>query len=141
MSKNVLIIGAGPAGLTAAYELTKHPDYRVTVLEASNRAGGISCTVNVHANRMDLGGHRFFSKDERVMKWWFDLFARQGSPSLDDTQLDRKSPLIPGGPDPQTQDEVFLIRKRLSRIYYKNTFFDYPLSLSAKTLYNLGLST
>ena len=141
MSKNVLIIGAGPAGLTAAYELTKHPDYRVTVLEASNRAGGISCTVNVHANRMDLGGHRFFSKDERVMKWWFDLFARQGSPSLDDKQLDRKSPLIPGGPDPQTQDEVFLIRKRLSRIYYKNTFFDYPLSLSAKTLYNLGLWT
>lgn len=141
MTKHIIIIGAGPAGLTAAYELTKHADYQVTVLEAANRAGGISCTVNAQGNRMDLGGHRFFSKDERVMKWWFSLFAQQGSPSLDDKLLGRNSPLVQGGPDPQTQDEVFLIRKRLSRIYYKNTFFDYPLSLSAKTLYNLGFFT
>ncbi len=141
MTKNILIIGAGPAGLTAAYELTKQPGYRVTVLEASPRAGGISCTVEHRGNRMDLGGHRFFSKDPRVMEWWFNLFARQGSPSIDDKKLGRKSPLVAGGPDPDTQDEVFLIRKRLSRIYYKNTFFDYPLSLSAKTLYNLGFFT
>ncbi len=140
-TKHILIIGAGPAGLTAAYELTKYPGYQVTVLEATNRAGGISCTVNANGNRMDLGGHRFFSKDARVMQWWFNLFARQGKPSLDDKLLGRTSPLVPGGPDPQTQDNVFLIRKRLSRIYYKNTFFDYPLSLSAKTLYNLGFFT
>lgn len=141
MKKNIVIIGAGPAGLTAAYELTKHPQFAVTVLEEQNRAGGISCTVQTHENRMDLGGHRFFSKDPRVMNWWFSLFALQGKPSLDDEMLKRKSPLVSGGPDPKTQDEVFLIRKRISRIYYKHTFFDYPLSLSAKTLYNLGFFT
>lgn len=141
MKKNVIVIGAGPAGLTAAYELTKHPDYTVTVLEADGVAGGISRTVETQGNRMDLGGHRFFSKDARVMEWWFSIFAKQGAPSLDDKLLGRKSVLEKGGPDPETENEVFLVRKRLSRIYYKNTFFDYPLSLSAKTLYNLGFFT
>lgn len=141
MKKNIIIIGAGPAGLTAAYELTKHAQYNVTVLEADAVAGGISRTVLTNNNRMDLGGHRFFSKDERVMKWWFSIFAAQGKPSLDDKLLGRQSPVIAGGPDPETQDEVFLIRKRISRIYYKHTFFDYPLSLSLKTLYNLGFFT
>ena len=141
MKKHVVVIGAGPAGLTAAYELTKHPDYTVTLLEASSVAGGISRTVETNGNRMDLGGHRFFSKDERVMKWWFSIFAPQGKPSLDDKLLNRKSPLISGGPDPETQDDVFLVRKRISRIYYKKTFFDYPLLLSFKTMYNLGIFT
>ena len=141
MKKNVIIIGAGPAGLTAAYELSKHPQFAVTVLEEQNRAGGISCTVQTGGNRMDLGGHRFFSKDKRVMDWWFSIFAPQGSPSIDDKLLGRKAPLVPGGPNPQTQDDVFLIRKRISRIFYKHTFFDYPLSLSVKTLYNLGFFT
>lgn len=139
--KHVVVIGAGPAGLTAAYELTKYPQFTVTVLEESAVAGGISRTVQTNGNRMDLGGHRFFSKDNRVMEWWFSVFAAQGKPSLDDEVLGRKSPLMPGGPDPKTQDTVFLIRKRISRIYYKHTFFDYPLSLSAKTLYNLGFFT
>lgn len=138
MKKHVIVIGAGPAGLTAAYELAKQPDYTVTVLEADRVAGGISRTVNANGNRMDLGGHRFFSKDKRVMQWWFSFFAKQGKPSLDDKLLKRKSPLAKGGPDPETQDDVFLVRKRVSRIYYNHTFFDYPLSLSAKTLYNLG---
>ena len=141
MKKNIVIIGAGPAGLTAAYELTKYPQYQVTVLEADAVAGGISRTVLTNGNRMDLGGHRFFSKDQRVMDWWFSMFAAQGSPSLDDKLLSRQAPVVTGGPDPETQDEVFLIRKRISRIYYKHTFFDYPLSLSAKTLYNLGFFT
>ncbi len=141
MKKQIVIIGAGPAGLTAAYELTKYPQYQVTVLEADSVAGGISRTVETNQNRMDLGGHRFFSKDPRVMDWWFSIFAAQGKPSLDDQLLHRHSPVVTGGPDPQTQDEVFLIRKRISRIYYKHTFFDYPLSLSAKTLYNLGFFT
>lgn len=141
MKKNIIIIGAGPAGLTAAYELTKYPQYQVTVLEADAVAGGISRTVLTNGNRMDLGGHRFFSKDQRVMDWWFSIFAAQGKPSLDDRLLNRKSPVVTGGPDPQTQDDVFLIRKRISRIYYKHNFFDYPLSLSAKTLYNLGFFT
>ena len=139
MKTRVIIIGAGPAGLTAAYELSKHPQYSVTVLEADGVAGGISRTVVTQNNRMDLGGHRFFSKDKRVQQWWFNLFPAQGSPSMDDKILGRPSVLTNGGPDPEKQDNVFLIRKRLSRIYYRHTFFNYPLSLSFQTLWNLGV--
>ena len=68
MKKKVVIIGAGPAGLTAAYELLKQKEkYDVTILEASNQVGGISKTINYKGNRMDLGGHRFFSKSKRVI--------------------------------------------------------------------------
>ena len=81
--KNVIIIGAGPAGLTAAYELLKKDkDAKVTILEESDAIGGISRTVRYKGNRMDIGGHRFFSKDENVMKWWTDLVPMQGSPSM-----------------------------------------------------------
>ena len=75
--ENVVIIGAKPAGLTAAYELLKKGGYNVTVLEASDRIGGISQTVRYNGNRMDIGGHRFFSKDERVMNWWYDILPPQ----------------------------------------------------------------
>lgn len=83
--KKVLIIGAGPAGLTAAYELLKTGEYDVTVLERSQDIGGISKTVRYRDNRMDIGGHRFFSKDDRVMQWWADMMplagcARHGRP-------------------------------------------------------------
>lgn len=139
MKKRIVIIGAGPAGLTAAYELSKHPNYSVTVLEADAVAGGISRTVLTGNNRMDLGGHRFFSKDKRVQQWWFDLFPAQGKPSLDDKLLGRTAALSAGGPDPEEQDHVFLMRKRISRIYYRHTFFNYPLSLSLQTLWNLGV--
>ena len=60
--KNVIIIGAGPAGLTAGYELLeKSKDYNVVILEGSQELGGISKTVYYNGNRMDIGGHRFFS--------------------------------------------------------------------------------
>ena len=73
MSKAV-IIGAGPAGLTAAYELLKRePSTQVVVLEESQTVGGISRTVVHNGHRMDIGGHRFFSKDERVRKWWQEM--------------------------------------------------------------------
>ena len=69
--KRIIIIGAGPAGLTAAYELLdKSKDYEVIVLEESNTLGGISRTVNYKGNRMDLGGHRLFSKIPEVNAWW-----------------------------------------------------------------------
>ena len=73
--ENVIVIGAGPAGLTAAYELLKKaPDkYSVTILEESDEIGGISKTVKYHGNRMDIGGHRFFSKDAEVTKWWEEI--------------------------------------------------------------------
>src|SRR5215471_2686968 len=82
MSKRAIIIGAGPAGLTAALELLRRTDIRPVVLEASNEIGGISRTVRYKGNRMDIGGHRFFSKSDRVMQWWLELMppeADQGT--------------------------------------------------------------
>src|SRR5580658_9120381 len=70
MSKRAIIIGAGPAGLTAALELLRRTDIVPVVLEASEEIGGISRTIRYKGNRMDIGGHRFFSKSDRVMQWW-----------------------------------------------------------------------
>src|ERR1700757_3121288 len=71
--KTAVIIGAGPAGLTAALEFLRRSNIRPIVLEASNDIGGISRTIRYNGNRMDIGGHRFFSKSDRVMQWWIDL--------------------------------------------------------------------
>src|ERR1700754_2583085 len=73
MSKKAIIIGAGPAGLTAAYELLKRTDIQPVLLEKSGEMGGISRTVNFKGNRIDIGGHRFFSKSDRVMHWWLQI--------------------------------------------------------------------
>ncbi len=73
--KTAVIIGAGPAGLTAAYELLTRTDIRPIVIEMSDQVGGISRTVNYRGNRIDIGGHRFFSKSDRVMNWWLQAFA------------------------------------------------------------------
>ena len=141
--KNVIIIGGGPAGLTAAYELLRDGsgEYRVTILEESETLGGISQTVRYHGNRMDIGGHRFFSKDERIMKWWSDLMPVQGKPAYDDKGLGREKPLSENGPDPQKEDVVMLVRDRVSRIYYKKCFFDYPVTMNFNTIRNMGLLT
>ena len=91
--KKVLIIGAGPAGLTAAYEiLSNSNDYSVTVFEESDCFGGISKTVNYKGNRMDMGGHRFFSKSSEVNAWWEKMMPMQGSPSKDDLIVNREVP-------------------------------------------------
>src|SRR5690349_9015762 len=75
--KRAVIIGAGPAGLTAAYELLTRTDVVPIVLEKTNYMGGISRTVNYKGNRIDIGGHRFFSKSNRVMQWWLDILPMQ----------------------------------------------------------------
>lgn len=139
--KNVVVIGAGPAGLTAAYELQKCGEYSVTVLEATDRTGGISQTVNCGAGRMDIGGHRFFSKDERVTKWWNNILPTEGAPAIDDLLLGRDKDYCEGGPDPEKDDDVMLIRDRISRIYYKNRFFDYPVTMKLDTIKNMGFAT
>ena len=140
--KKVLIIGAGPAGLTAAYELAdKSNNFEIIVFEESGAFGGISKTVNYKGNRMDMGGHRFFSKVPEVNEWWEKMLPTQGKKPLDDIVLERESTVIPGGPDPEKTDRVMLRRNRLSRIFFKNKFFDYPISLKFETIRNMGIAT
>ena len=140
--KKVVVIGAGPAGLTAAYELVdKSAGYQVTLLEQSGQVGGIAKTIHYKGNRMDMGGHRFFSKVPEVNRWWEKIMPLQGALPADDKALGRVSSTVPGGPDPQQTDRVMLRRNRLSRIYFNRKFFDYPVSLKWQTFANLGLFT
>jgi protoporphyrinogen oxidase len=153
--QTALIIGAGPAGLTAAYELLDKTDVLPLIFESSDAVGGISQTAVYQGNRIDIGGHRFFSKSDRVMQWWLNLFPLQGAPASDDRELGRQVPLAdycrvrPLGaaeavsikaPDPESCDHVMLVRGRLSRIFFLRKFFDYPITLSKTTLRNLGLT-
>jgi protoporphyrinogen oxidase len=94
----VVVIGAGPAGLTAAYMLAKRTDARVTVLEGDQEVGGISRTVRYKQYRFDLGGHRFFTKIRPVEELWREILG-----------------------------DDFIKVPRLSRIFYNGKFFDYPL--------------
>ncbi len=139
--RTAIIIGAGPAGLTAAYELLEKTDIRPIVYEMSGDIGGISKTVNYKGNRIDIGGHRFFSKSDRVMEWWRGILPLQGAPARDDALLGRDVPLSeePGAPDPEKTDKVMLVRHRISRIFFLRKFFDYPVSLNLNTVRNLGL--
>ena len=140
--QKVLIIGAGPAGLTAAYELLdKSRDYEVIVFEESDCFGGISRTVNYKGNRMDMGGHRFFSKVPEVNDWWQKMLPTQGAMPYDDVVLGRSSTVVPNGPDPEKTDRVMLRRNRLSRIFFNSKFFDYPISLKFSTIKNMGFGT
>jgi len=139
--KTAIIIGAGPAGLTAAYELLEQTEIIPIIYELSSDIGGISKTVRYKGNRIDLGGHRFFSKSKRVMDFWQEVLAVQGKPSKDDIILGRKTHLssIVNAPDPQKDNNVMLIRSRLSRIFFLRNFFDYPISLNINTFKNLGI--
>lgn len=140
--KKALIIGAGPAGLTAAYELlTKSKDIEVVVFEESDCFGGISKTVNYKGNRMDMGGHRFFSKIPEVNEWWDRMLPMQGHPTYDDMLLGRTMPVAEGGPDPEKEDRVMLARHRVSRILFDSKFYDYPISLKPETFKNFGILT
>ncbi len=137
--KTAIIIGAGPAGLTAAYELLKNTDIMPLILEESEFIGGISRTACHNGNRMDIGGHRFFSKNEQVNEIWQELMPLQGAPSYDDIKTGTKKDLTEGGPDPEKKEKVLLIRNRVSRIFYLRKFFDYPISLKPQTFINMGL--
>jgi protoporphyrinogen oxidase len=141
--KTAIIIGAGPAGLTAALELERRSGIKPVLLEASSEIGGISRTVRYKGNRMDIGGHRFFSKSDRVMRWWLDLMPVEAG-SSDERELDYQgqhsdAPKPAAVHDPHTEDLVMLVRQRKSRIYFLRRFFDYPISLTAATFRNMGL--
>jgi protoporphyrinogen oxidase len=148
MEKKAIIIGAGPAGLTAAYELLKRTDIKPIILEKSGDIGGISKTVNYKGNRIDIGGHRFFSKSDRVMNWWMNIMPIQAegqttfniSYQNKSREIDAASieAIDNAGKDP---DKVMLVRRRLSRIYFLRKFFTYPIQLSLDTLTKLGLWT
>ncbi|MFC1898065.1 NAD(P)/FAD-dependent oxidoreductase [Candidatus Cloacimonadota bacterium] len=117
-NKTALIIGAGPAGLTAAYELLKHTNIKPVILEATDKIGGISQTVNFKGNRIDIGGHRFFSKSDTVMNWWQNI--------------------LPIQEDDDERNDILLKRNRLSRILFLRKFFNYPISFNIQTIKNLG---
>lgn len=124
--KQIVIIGGGPAGLTAALELLRRGVRSVVVVEKDAQVGGISRTEVHNGNRMDIGGHRFFSKSQEVMDWWKGILPVEGEgmpPAL-----------------PEELDRIILLRRRLSRIFYLRKFFSYPISLSMDTLRNLGPS-
>ncbi|HEV7887683.1 MAG TPA: NAD(P)/FAD-dependent oxidoreductase [Acidimicrobiales bacterium] len=108
-NREIVIIGAGPAGLTAAYKLVQR-GARPTVFEADSVVGGISRTVERDGWRFDIGGHRFFTKVDEVEALWREILP----------------------------DEEFLMRPRMSRIYYNHKFYDYPLKAS-NALKNLGV--
>ncbi|MBO5531133.1 MAG: NAD(P)/FAD-dependent oxidoreductase [Fibrobacter sp.] len=137
--KIAVIAGAGPAGLTCALELLRTTDVKPVIFEAEDVIGGISRTARYNGNRMDIGGHRFFSKSDTVMDWWQGILPLQGAASKDDIAIGRKVPLVEGGPDPEKTDYVMLCRSRLSRILFLRKLFDYPVSLNGDTIRNLGL--
>lgn len=138
--KEVIIIGAGPAGLTAGYQLLKKSkNYHVTILEATDSIGGISKTVKYKDYRMDIGGHRFFSKNQEVVNFWNEIMPLQGNIPYDYKETGRSTEVKEGGPNPNKEDKVMLVRNRISRIYYLKHFFDYPISLKWQTFKNMGL--
>lgn len=140
--KTAIIIGAGPAGLTAAFELLMRTDIKPIILEKSEYIGGISKTVNYKGNRIDIGGHRFFSKSDRVMDWWMKMMPIANAPDKSFI-ISYQNKTIQVDPKKYTNttdpDTVMLVRDRLSRIYFLKQFFDYPISLSGDTIKKLGL--
>ena len=138
-AKIAVIAGAGPAGLTAAYELLKRTDIRPIVYEATDAIGGIAQTFNYKGNRIDIGGHRFFSKSDRVMQWWFNILPLQGKPAADDVEKGHEVEYAVDGVDPEKEDRVMLQRPRVSRIFYRKNFFPYPIGITFLVARRLGL--
>ena len=122
MKKTAVIAGAGPAGLTAALELLRRSDITPIVFEADSQVGGISKTVNYRGNRMDIGGHRFFSKSDWVMRWWQEILpiAPEQSESDDALRISYQNTshdLHPESAGALASDGVILVRRLLCRIF------------------------
>jgi protoporphyrinogen oxidase len=140
--KIAIIIGAGPAGLTAAYELLKKTDITPVILERSNIIGGISATYKYKGNRIDVGGHRFFTKSDKVLKWWLDFLPIEDTADSELDSIYRKRLKSIGWTkkraNPDSTDKVMLVRKRKSRILFSGMLLDYPLQLDWTTISKLG---
>jgi protoporphyrinogen oxidase len=139
--KIAVIIGAGPAGLTAAYELLTTTDYLPVIIEADTQVGGLSKTVDYKGNKIDIGGHRFFSKSERVLAWWLNFLPlkKESGDAGIKIHYQNKETEIPDAGYLQDGDKVMFLRPRKSRILFQKKFFDYPLKLNLKTIKNLGV--
>ena len=137
--KTVLIIGAGAAGISAAYVLSKRTDVKPVVIEADNLIGGLAKTYDYDGIKADIGPHRFFTKDSDVMSLWEEILPLQGENAKDDIILNRCIDYKDGKINPEFHDKVFLRRRRFSRIYYMNKFFDYPIKMNIRTVLNMGL--
>jgi len=143
-TKNIIVAGAGPAGLTLAYEVQKQSEagaFKVSLFEQDVQVGGISKTVNYKGNRMDIGGHRFFSKSDWVMDWWASHMSYDFAEETE-ISYQNKTRVIDGANTAGNSDGLMgkmLLRNRLSRIYFLRKFFDYPISLSVETIMNLGI--
>lgn len=144
---HTLIIGAGPAGLTAAVELARAGVREIVVLEASDQVGGLSRTVRYQGNRIDIGGHRFFSKSDWVMDWWRQMLpvgddgahpTHEAGPTTIAYHGKQRQIELKAMADAHQADDVMLLRNRLSRIYFGGRFFDYPLKPSLATALKLG---
>ncbi len=141
-TKKAIIIGGGPAGLTAAYEFIQNTDIQPIVLEQSEFWGGISRTVNYKGNRIDIGGHRFFSKSDVIMDWWckiLPILSEEKAIKISYQNKSKELNAIEFPSDAKNHDNVMLVRSRKSRIYYQKQFFDYPISLTPETVWKLGL--
>jgi len=140
--KKAIIIGGGPAGLTAAYEFIEKTDIQPIVLEQSEFWGGISRTVNYKGNRIDIGGHRFFSKSDVIMEWWckiLPILSEEKAIKISYQNKSKQLNTIDFPSDAKNPDSVMLVRSRKSRIFYQKKFFDYPISLTPETVLKLGL--
>ena len=138
--KKIVIIGAGPAGITAGYELAKQKKkYEVTIIEAENIIGGLAKTITHAENYMDLGGHRFYSKNKRVNDWWRKILPLQSKPAVDYYKTNRSISLPFKGPNPYTNDKVLLKRKFFARIFDKQKFYSYPPKFRLKSAVKSGL--
>jgi protoporphyrinogen oxidase len=138
--KKAIIMGAGPAGLTAAYELLTKTDIKPVIIEMDSQVGGLSKTINYKGNLIDIGGHRFFSKSEKITNWWLQFLPLENG-SANEIPLsyhNQKMDLRYEAQSGHASGGKMLIRPRKSRIYFNHSFFDYPLSFNRKTLRNFG---
>lgn len=138
-NNTVVIIGAGPAGLTAAYELATKSDKHIIVIEADTQVGGISKTVDYKGNKIDIGGHRFFSKSDWVLQWWQQFLPIVTQDVEFNTTYHQQQKVLRVTKVDDPSKPHMMLRSRKSRIYYNRHLFDYPLKLNLQTIRGIGL--